>query len=59
MQGAIRNVDNLQQCIPATVEAGQLKDATVQYLQQNPGNRNLNAAALVAVVISSNWPCPK
>lgn len=56
-QSAFRAVNDQDQCIPSTVEAGQLKDVVVAYLQQNPKSRDIPGAALVVLAVADAWPC--
>jgi hypothetical protein len=58
LQGLERTRAGLGECIPATTEAGQIKDAVVNFLQQNPALRDDNAAALVELAVARNWGCP-
>lgn len=41
------------------VTVGQINDIAMQYLEQNPAQRNLAADLLVRVAFSRVWPCPK
>lgn len=44
-------------CIPAGVTVGQVKDATLQFLQIHIGFRQKIAASLVAAALSETFPC--
>lgn len=46
-------------CIPVGVEAGQMRDVVVLYLQANPQKRELIAAGLAHLAFREAWPCPK
>jgi Rap1a immunity proteins len=43
--------------LPAGVQAGQLPDVAVQYLQAHPERRHNSAAALVELALSAAFPC--
>jgi hypothetical protein len=46
-------------CIPGTVTKGQLNDVVRQFLEQEPGIRDLPADILVLMALSNHWACPK
>lgn len=49
--------DKHPQCVPAGVEAGQLKDVVVKYLRDNPARRQVFAGVLVYDAIATAWHC--
>lgn len=57
-QEFFRAANKSASCVPADVEAGQLRDVVVKYLQDNPNVRNLGASVLVMAAIVNAWPCP-
>jgi hypothetical protein len=46
-------------CIPGTVTKGQINDVVRQFLEQEPGIRDLPADILVLMALSNHWACPK
>ncbi len=54
-----RTANKLKSCIPAGVTTGQLKDATVDYLEANPGDRSTAASTIVFAATRKAWPCAK
>jgi hypothetical protein len=44
-------------CAPRTVEAGQLRDVVVKFLQENPTQRDAPAAVIVTVAYAKAWGC--
>lgn len=44
-------------CVPANVEAGQLKDITVAYLRDHPADRNQGAGIVVMSALLEAYPC--
>jgi hypothetical protein len=44
-------------CVPSQVEAGQVRDITVQYITNNPDKRHFQAAALVWNALGAAFPC--
>jgi len=46
-------------CQPADVTAGQLADAVLHWLRQNPSKRHFNAAGLVASAFEDAYPCSR
>jgi hypothetical protein len=55
----IREMQGAKSCLPDSVDAGQLQDAVVRYLQANPTKRTAAGSALVVLTLRANWPCPK
>jgi len=51
-----RLVRNQPRCTPRTLTAGKLREVVVEYLQNNPDNRALDASALVWNAIIAEWP---
>jgi len=46
-------------CIPGSVTKGQLNDVVQQFLEQEPGIRDMPADVLVLIALSKHWACPK
>jgi len=46
-------------CIPGTVTKGQINDVVRQFLEQEPGIRDMPADVLVLIALSNHWACPK
>ena len=46
-----------QICIPKTVSRRQIRDVTYKYIQDNPGDRHLNAEFLVFTALETEFPC--
>ena len=44
-------------CVPQGVEAGQLRDIVVQYLEDHPADRNLGAGLIVMSALLEAYPC--
>ena len=57
--GVADSVRSVTFCPPANVSAGQLNDLVRKYLEGNPAIRHLAGDAIVSVVISDAWPCPR
>jgi hypothetical protein len=51
-----RLVRNQPRCTPATLTGGQLRQVVIDYLQDNPDNRSMDASALVWNAIIAEWP---
>jgi len=51
-----RLVRNQPRCTPRTLTAGKLREVVVEYLQDNPDNRAMDASALVWNAIIAEWP---
>lgn len=51
-----RLVRNQPRCTPRALTAGQLREVVVDYLQDNPDNRGMDASALVWNAIIAEWP---
>jgi hypothetical protein len=51
-----RLVRNQPRCTPRTLTAGQLRAVVVDYLEDNPDNRAMDASALVWNAIIAEWP---
>ena len=47
----------LSACVPAGVQATQVKDVVIKYLRENPTTRNLPGGMLVTIAIKNAW-CP-
>lgn len=54
-----REANGLKSCIPQGVTVSQLKDVTVDYLRDNPVDRNKSASSQVFAATRKAWPCPK
>jgi len=55
-----RLVRNQPRCTPRNLTAGRLREVVVDYLQDNPDNRVMDASALVWNAIIAEWPdCAK
>jgi len=50
-------VENGESCIPASSQAGQLKDIVVKYLRDHPETRHFEAYALVYVALGQAFNC--
>lgn len=53
----IRRSNKLQSCIPEDVTIGQLRQATVAYLDANPKKRGETGSALIFAATREAWPC--
>jgi len=51
-----RLVRNQPRCTPRSLTAGKLREVVVEYLQDNPDNRAMDASALVWNAIIAEWP---
>ena len=51
-----RLVRNLPRCTPRNLTGGRLREVVVEYLQDNPDNRAMDASALVWNAIIAKWP---
>ena len=51
-----RLVRNQPRCTPRNLTAGRLREVVVEYLQDNPDNRTMDASALVWNAIIAEWP---
>ena len=51
-----RLVRNQTRCTPRSLTGGQLREVVVEYLQQHPDNRAMDASALVWNAIIAEWP---
>ena len=51
-----RLVRNLPRCTPRNLTGGRLREVVVEYLQDNPDNRAMDASALVWNAIIAEWP---
>lgn len=51
-----RLIRNQPRCTPRNLTAGRLREAVVEYLQDNPDNRTMDASALVWNAIIAKWP---
>jgi hypothetical protein len=54
-----REANKLKSCIPADVTISRLKDVTIDFLRDNPINRNASASKLVFAATRKEWPCSK
>lgn len=54
-----REANKLKKCIPANVTISQLKDVTVDFLRENPADRNTSASTLVFAATRKAWPCAR
>jgi phosphoglucomutase len=54
-----REVNKLKSCIPANVTISRLRDVTVDFLRENPADRNTSASTLVFAATRKAWPCTK
>jgi len=52
-----REANKLKSCIPSGVTINQLKDVTVDYLRNNPIDRNGSASGQVFAATRKAWPC--
>ena len=52
-----REANKLKSCIPPGVTINQLKDVTVDYLRNNPIDRNGSASGQVFAATRKAWPC--
>lgn len=59
VQGISDAGDGINHCLPANVQAGQLRDLVKSYLIDNPGNRHFLASVLVGHVLKITFPCKK
>ena len=44
-------------CIPPTATLGQVRDIVIEYLEASPGERHLEAAAIVLRALITTFPC--
>ena len=44
-------------CIPTGTASGQARDIVVKFLRENPAQRHLAAASVVASALQHAWPC--
>ena len=44
-------------CIPTGTASGQVRDIVVKFLRENPVQRHLAAAGVVASALQHTWPC--
>jgi len=51
-----RLVRNQPRCAPPTLTAGPLREVVVEYLEDHPDNRGMDASALVWNAIIAEWP---
>ncbi len=52
-----REVNKLKSCLPPKVTMGDLREATVTYLRNNPKDRKGAASAMVFAATRKAWPC--
>jgi hypothetical protein len=50
---------NNQSCLPLGTEVGQVKDATVKWLQEHIALRNNSGALAVYGALDATWNCPR
>lgn len=46
-------------CAPAGIEAQQVADVLVRYLNAHPESREKDAGSLAFIAVQAAWPCPK
>ncbi len=46
-------------CLPDNVLLGQAVDVTVNFLRAHPEHRQVNAASMAVVALTTAFPCPK
>jgi len=51
-----RLIRNQPRCTPRNLTAGKLREVVVEYLQEHPDNRAMDASALVWNAIIAEWP---
>jgi hypothetical protein len=63
LEGVVDGVDELRvgmgkpACVRAGVEAGQIKDVVVRYLEANPQDRDEDVWILVVTAVGKAWSC--
>jgi hypothetical protein len=57
VMGGGNGVNGFAACIPSGIEAGQIKDIVIGFLQRHPERRHVGAAGLVAHAIADAFPC--
>jgi len=43
----------------SSITSGQVRDVARQYLEQNPGTRDIVADVLLRAAFGATWPCPE
>jgi hypothetical protein len=52
-----RTAIKLPRCVPSESKAREIKDVVVNFLSQNPEQRNYDAADMIIAAIGSHWQC--
>ena len=52
-----QEINGLPQCVPSNADSAQLRDVVVSYIQRNPRDRHVSAAALVSLAMLEAYGC--
>jgi hypothetical protein len=55
---AARRMTSIKFCLPDSITRNQLRNSTIDWLEDHPKDRRHNAVLLIIRALNSTWPCP-